>query len=138
MKIDSFSGEYAFLSNFYPSDLDGFPTVEHAFQALKATTPEDMEYIRTCKTPGEAKRAGRKIKIKSGWNDIRFSIMQVLVFKKFQDEELKQKLLSTGDAELIEGNTWHDTFWGVCNGVGENNLGKILMQARNYYRKEVQ
>ena len=136
MKINDFRGEYAFLSNFYPCDIDGYPSVEHAFQALKATNPEVMEYIRTRPTPGEAKRAGRKIQIRAGWNDIRYSIMQVLVFKKFQNEELKQKLLATGEAELIEGNTWNDTFWGVCRGVGENNLGKILMSARDYYRRE--
>ena len=47
-----------------------------------------------------------------------------------QNEELKKKLIDTGDATLIEGNTWNDTFWGVCNGVGENNLGKILMKIR--------
>lgn len=136
MKIDSFIGEYRFLSNFYPSPIDGYPTVEHAFQALKADNSEDMEYIRTRPTPGEAKRAGRKVKMKAGWNDIRLSVMRALVFKKFENEALKQKLLATGDAELIEGNTWNDTFWGVCKGVGENNLGKILMDARRYYQKE--
>ena len=60
--------------------------------------------------------------------DVKVKLMFVLVTEKFkQNPELKQKLLETGNQELIEGNTWNDTFWGVCNGQGQNWLGKILM-----------
>ena len=61
-----------------------------------------------------------------------------LVLEKFkQNPELKQKLLETGNQELIEGNTWNDTFWGVCNGQGQNWLGKILMLARSELNKPI-
>lgn len=60
--------------------------------------------------------------------------MKDLVFQKFKNEELKIKLLQTGNEELIEGNTWGDKFWGICNGVGENNLGKILMEIRQFLK----
>ena len=54
-----------------------------------------------------------------------------LVRAKFkQNPGLAEKLLNTGERELVEGNQWGDTFWGVCSGKGENVLGKILMQVR--------
>ena len=57
--------------------------------------------------------------------------MYEIVKDKFsRNPELRVKLLNTGDIELIEGNYWGDTFWGVCNGKGENHLGKILMRVR--------
>ena len=46
------------------------------------------------------------------------------------------KIVDTEDMELIEGNSWGDTFWGVCDGVGENNLGKVLMRVRDRLNKE--
>ena len=55
---------------------------------------------------------------------------QVLKSKFTQNPELKAKLIATGDAELIEGNNWNDRFWGVCRGVGQNHLGKLLMEVR--------
>lgn len=62
--------------------------------------------------------------------------MSGLVRQKFNHRypELRTKLLSTGDLEIIEGNHWGDTFWGVCNGTGENHLGRILMQVREDLR----
>ena len=57
--------------------------------------------------------------------------MEDFLRQKFTDSDLKEKLLATGDAELIEGNHWGDVIWGVCNGIGENNLGKLLMNIRN-------
>jgi len=57
--------------------------------------------------------------------------MTDLVRQKFSNPQLAKQLLDTKDFELIEGNTWGDTFWGVCSGKGQNNLGKILMQIRN-------
>ena len=59
--------------------------------------------------------------------DIMYNICKA---KFTQNETLKTKLLKTGDAMLIEGNTWGDRIWGQVNGVGENNLGKILMRIR--------
>jgi hypothetical protein len=134
--IDSFEGEYRFLSNFYfsPLKLGGiiYPTVEHAFQAGKTKDKNERMEISLLNTPGEAKRAGRKVKLREDWEQIKLEVMEFLVRLKFENYlDLKDKLLATGDAELIEGNWWNDRFWGVCKGKGENNLGKILMKIRS-------
>lgn len=135
--IDRFDGDFAFLSNFYPSELyvrdRKFPTVEHAYQALKSTDPSIWDVFASplVGTPGHAKKLGRTIKLRPDWEEIKISIMTILVVQKFEDTELRKLLKQTGDAELIEGNWWGDTFWGVCKGVGKNNLGKILMQTRD-------
>jgi ribA/ribD-fused uncharacterized protein len=134
-KIDAFEGDYFFLSNFFPSQLrfNGWvlPTVEHGFAALKATTAHDREYVLSQKSPGAAKRAGRTIKLREDWEEIKIPAMELLVWSKFsQDKILRDLLVETGDAELVEGNYWGDTVWGVCNGKGSNYLGKILMRTR--------
>ena len=134
--IFSFTGEYRFLSNFsghpiYIAYLR-YPTVEHAFQAHKALTVEDHNLVRNAATPGQAKKLGRKIIIRPNWDDERVEIMRKFVQQKFiQNKGIGRKLEETGNVELIEGNKWGDTFWGVCNGVGENHLGKILMEIRD-------
>ena len=84
-----------------------------------------------------AKKIGKNLVLRPGWDMMRIPIMTELVWKKFsQHKELKQKLLNTGEAELIEGNWWGDCFFGVCRGVGQNNLGKILMSVREKLRKQ--
>ena len=135
-QIDRFDGEYAFLSNFYsaPVELDDeiiYPTSEHAFQAMKTTDLEERLEIAKLSTPGKSKRAGRKVKLRPDWEDIKNAVMETVVRTKFQQNpELVDKLKDTGDAELIEGNTWNDTYWGVCRGKGQNHLGQILMKVR--------
>lgn len=136
-EITSFKGEFEFLSNFYSSPVEmedvTYPTVEHAFQAAKTGILHERERVRRATTPGKAKLVGKKITLTGGpaaWNARRVSVMKTLIRKKFTDPDLRAKLLATGDATLIEGNTWNDKFWGVCNGVGENQLGKILMEVR--------
>lgn len=138
--IDRFVGDFAFLSNFYPSTVavEGklYPTVEHAYQALKTTEPLAREIIRKAATPGEAKRLGRTVEIRSDWNDIRLEVMRDLLIQKFANPFLRPMLLATEDAELIEGNHWNDRFWGVCRGEGQNHLGRLLMEVRELIRKE--
>lgn len=128
--IDSFSGEYRFLSNFY-ADPHGGPTVEHYFQAAKTLNPDEIEAILRARTPGQAKSMGRKATLRPDWDDIKDGVMLELLRDKFYIKHMRSKLLATGDAELIEGNTWGDTYWGVCNGRGQNKLGKLLMQVRD-------
>lgn len=134
--IDSFRGKYRFLSNFWPSPIfvfgSEYPTVEHAYQGLKTVVMEEREEIRLAKTPGQAKRLGKKVTMREDWND-EFKLFHMHLFNQMKfhgHEDLGEKLLATGDQELVEGNAWGDTFWGVCNGVGENHLGKILMKIR--------
>lgn len=134
--IDSFREEYAFLSNFYPAKVTyngyTYQTSEHAFAAAKATNKADHDHIANAITPSIAKRRGGKVAYRSDWNQVRATIMSEIVYHKFdQHPELYAKLKATGSAVLVEGNWWKDTYWGVCRGVGENMLGKILMIVRD-------
>lgn len=147
-KIDSFTGEYRFLSNFWTGNPFPFgtyadtkqpliwPTAEHLFQAQKATLPGAMNHVRCAMSPGGAKRRGRQLKVRADWETYRITAMIVTLGAKFRDPEMMAKLLATGDAELIEGNTWGDTFWGVCGGTGENMLGRLLMDLRTELREK--
>lgn len=135
-RIDSFRGDYYFLSNFYPFVVIGkdgmaFPSTEHAYQACKATTKEDAEIIRTAPTAAVAKKIGRRIKKRDDFERLKISVMLRILRKKFAPgTDLAEKLLNTGDAELIECNDWGDVFWGQVDGKGCNFLGKILMHIR--------
>ena len=61
--------------------------------------------------------------------------MKDLLEQKFAKPELKKLLLATDDMLLVEGNTWGDTYWGVCNGIGFNMLGKLLVELRSQLRR---
>lgn len=132
--INSFKGQYSFLSNFYPVqvEIEGivYPSVEHAYVAMKTMDIELRKQISLVETAGKVKRMGRTLNIRSDWDHIKLPVMFGLLRLKFQKPELKLLLISTGDSHLEEGNWWGDTFWGVCKGVGENNLGKLLMRVR--------
>lgn len=137
--ISSFRDEYFFLSNFYPVEikLDGivYPNAETAFQAQKTLDVEERRKFSMLKNPVQAKRLGRKVKLRDDWEEVKLDIMTEIVSQKFlQHPHLIEMLLQTGDEELIEGNKWGDRFWGVCKGKGENNLGKILMKIRDAYK----
>jgi hypothetical protein len=139
--ISSFRGEYDFLSNMHPSPFTYkgcyFTCAEALFQAMKTTNENALELFDGI--PGsEAKRIGRRIDLRPDWENIKVDIMRWVIKNKFRHERLAEMLLATGDAELIEGNTWGDTFWGVCNGRGQNMLGKILMEEREALRAERQ
>jgi ribA/ribD-fused uncharacterized protein len=143
MKIDHFAGACRFLSNFEPAKITiaehglTFPTVEHAYQAAKYNLDQParlqaMKDIAALDTPGQAKRAGRMIPLRPDWDRVKLPIMRRLVrLKFFGNGHLAILLLATEPAELIEGNTWGDTYWGVCNGKGRNHLGKLLMSVRS-------
>ena len=135
-KIESFRGEYGFLSNFYSSPIKyngkDYATVEHAYQACKSANEEEHEMVRLLNTAGEAKAAGKKVKIREDWDEVKIAIMTDLIYCKFtQNKDLCEKLSKTGDMDIIEGNTWGDYFWGVCHGMGDNHLGKIIMEFRS-------
>ena len=149
--IDSFQGTYRFLSNFWivsPHTISvvfksyrvfSYPSVEHAYQARKSSELADYLAMERIRKSGDAKAYGNTIQLGANWNAIKFDVMLDFVRQKFQEPFLRKLLLNTGDQELIEGNHWHDRYWGVCscqrcNNRGDNNLGKILMQVR----KEIQ
>lgn len=148
--IDSFSGEYEFLSNFYDcvqnSDIahlneegeakfikDTFRTVEHAFQASKTLVRAEQEEIRDVVSAKAAKSLGRRATLRGDWDQKRITIMERLVSDKFyQNFSLRMQLIATEGYKLVEGNTWKDQFWGVtADGIGENHMGKILMKIRD-------
>jgi len=141
MVIDSFDGEFAFLSNFYDSPFEEegilYPTVEHYFQAMKSKDVEGRKKIAAAPTPGKAKYLGRTTELRKDWEEIKDTVMWSGLRHKFQIPELREKLLATGNEELIEGNWWGDTTWGVCNGKGENRLGKLLMKIREEIRIDI-
>ncbi len=137
--IYGFKDQYRFLSNFYlsPMTINGiiFQTVEHYYQAMKSTSYDDYLLISKTNSPGHAKKLGKKIDIRSDWDNIKHSIMKYAVYEKFKIPEFQIKLIKTEDKQLIEANYWGDEYWGVNikTGVGENNLGKLLMDVRLYY-----
>lgn len=140
--IKEFRYNYNFLSNFSRTPVlyndIFFNTSEHAYQWAKCETDVDRSLILSCKTPTEVKRCGHSIKcdIKK-WDSNKINVMEEILKCKFSNPILKKKLLDTGDSELIEGNYWHDLYWGDCycrtckNTQGLNHLGKLLMKIRN-------
>ena len=144
-KIAHFTKENKWLSNYHLINIEYegiiYPSTEHAFQAAKTLDKEERKKIlyntdgsvTSCK---DARLMGRKITMRSDWEEKKIDIMLSLNRQKFQNSSLRQQLLATENMELIEGNWWNDTFWGVCNGVGKNMLGKILMQIREELKKK--
>lgn len=139
--INSFRGEYFFLSNFYeiPVEYEGvvYQNNEAAFQAQKCIDKGDRTKFANL-SPNEAKKLGRKIPLREDWEQVKVSVMREIVRAKFaQNHDLAQKLIATGNAYLEEGNTWGDRTWGTVNGSGANHLGKILMEIREEIRNGV-
>jgi len=140
--INSFKSNYEKFSNFYPVVIyyegRNFPSVEHAFVASK--TKDWMFHYKIAMIPvhqaGKAKRLGRRIKIRDDWDMVKIEKMKRFLMQKFSYEELREFILSTGDAKIIEGNYWHDNYWGNCYCTkcasikGQNQLGKLLMKVR--------
>lgn len=141
--IDSFRGEYGFLSNFYeePIVFEGitYPSSEHAYQASKSQSILTRNLFTNPRlSPLGAKRLGSKIDIpdKRDWATRRIFNMRAVVAVKFDTRTwLADRLLDTNDHELVEGNYWGDTFWGRVAGRGENWLGRILMLQREDLRR---
>ena len=136
--INSFKGEHFFLSNFYKAPVHVYGLTytnnEAAFQSMKTTDMEKRrEFILL--DPSSAKAKGRRIKLRNDWEQVKFNVMyNICLAKFFENSDLREKLLDTGDEYLEEGNTWGDKVWGTVNGEGENNLGKILMEVRDFIR----
>lgn len=122
-----FRGKYAFLSNFYeaPITVEGlrFRCVEAAFQAAKCPSrAKEFENLNG----SEAKRLGRRVALRPDWEESKLEVMYQLLAAKFaQHPELAEKLKATSEP-IVEDNTWGDTYWGRCNGRGQNHLGQLL------------
>jgi ribA/ribD-fused uncharacterized protein len=141
--INEFQGDYRFLSNFFigaPLRVMGmtFQTSEHMYQALKTTDPAEVRAVMSCQTPGEVKRLGRTLTIRPDWDSVKDRAMELCTGYKFAaNPDLLEKLMATGNTYLLEGNTWHDNYWGACSCErcesvdSYNKLGYTLMRYRD-------
>lgn len=145
-RITEFRGKYSWLSNYYaaPVCFDGivYPTNEHAFAAAKSTDVRHRQHISACATPGEAKRVGRHVRLREDWDTYRYTAMwQITCAKYDENPALAHKLVATGAALLVEGNTWCDQHWGTCrcgrhrSVWGSNILGIMLMHCRDLHQQ---
>jgi ribA/ribD-fused uncharacterized protein len=132
--ISCFENKYAFLSNFFISPISynnqTYTCLESAFQAQKVLDLGERSKFENI-NPSQAKSLGRKVKLREDWEQVKDTIMYDLCRIKFSDPILSKLLLDTKDEELVEGNWWKDTYWGVYKGFGLNTLGKILMRIRD-------
>lgn len=124
-----------FLSNFYPCVIQyGRFTFQSSECAYMSAKREDIEWKEFCESnpPAVVKKKSRTIKLRADWDRIKIQVMFDVLRIKFAIPELRVKLLATGDQQLIEGNAWGDTFWGVSKATGEgrNFLGRTLMHIR--------
>lgn len=132
--IKGFFGEYRFLSNFELGEVvyDGlkYPSSENAYQAAKSLDVNIRKQFLKL-SPSNSKKLGQKIDIREDWDSVKYQIMYEICFDKFnRNKEFGRLLILTGDKYLEETNHWRDRTWGVCNGVGRNWLGRILMDIR--------
>jgi len=146
--INRFIGKYKEFSNFEPASVRfenlTFPTVEHAYVAAKSldrSFRRDIALMAANKA-GMAKKWGRTVKLRDDWEKVKLEIMQELVLQKFNKDNNYHRhelLLDTTDQLIVEGNFWHDNYWGNCicdrcmKIKGENHLGIIIMKVREYY-----
>ena len=138
--IDSFRGEWGFLSNFHsaPVTLDSltYPSAEAAFQAQKCASHAERVKYTAIRNPRIAKHTGRREALREDWENFAPIAMERVLRAKFRNKTLAARLLSTKDALLIEGNRWHDNRWGHCTCENcrekpfENRLGVLLMKIR--------
>jgi len=154
--ITKFQGRWFFLSNFYPCEIEHkgikYPSVEHYYVAMKVTeiqllngvhyTAADFrELLCKVKLPADVKKLGQRLKVRKDWEEKKLGFMEFAVKEKFKNEELSQLLLQTGSMPIVENNWWHDNFWGSCScpkcgDKGQNNLGRLLMETRDYLRQQ--
>ena len=147
-----FRGKYGFLSNFHKltnpittgidNELFSFNTVESAYQSAKSLLPSSRKKFEVKYTAGsslgpkDAKEFGNNLRrlgrVRGDWEFIKLQLMYNLVLQKFfYNPDLFKMLLNTGNELLVEDNYFKDEYWGRCNGVGLNMLGKILMKVRD-------
>lgn len=138
--IDDFRGPYRWLSNFHICSIQyeelWYPSTEHAYQAAKTHVPDHrLLFTKAGLTPGQSKRLAKLFPLRPDWETVKESIMlELLRFKFTNHDDLREKLLATGQTHLVEGNTWGDVYWGVCAGHGRNRLGFLLMLVRDELR----
>jgi len=140
--IHNFRNQYSFLSNFYLKDqfVDGvkYASNEHFYQCNKTLDPVLKGVIRNTGSPKEAKSVAKTISLRPDWEAIKVQVMLVGLRSKFHvNTDIAVRLLATGNKTLVEGNYWHDNYWGICfcrgcqSKLGKNVLGQLLMLVRD-------
>ena len=136
-RINSFKGEYDFLSNRFPCNIlwEGlqYRSAEAAFQASKCKNEKERIVFAGCSTD-KAVLKGKDLFPYPGWKEAQISIMESILQAKFeQNPALMRKLLETGNRILVNGNNKQETFWGIdlYSWIGENHLGRIIMNIRD-------
>ena len=141
--IHTFADETRWLSNMMTVDVvyDGysFKSVEQAYQYAKCETDE---WRAVCQDPNlnpyQIKRKSKDIVIRDDWDKVKLLVMEGLLIQKFNQEPYQELLLATGNQNIQEGNNWNDTFWGVdlksTPNIGENHLGRLIMNIRTQYK----
>lgn len=141
--VRQFNEKYEKFSNFFPCTVffegRNYPTTEHAYQAAKSKSWKFRKKLSEVPVdkPGYAKNLGGTVPLRKDWDMVKISIMRRLLIQKFGVDDFKKLLISTGDAVIIEGNWWHDNYWGDCycdkckDIPGKNNLGRLLMKIRD-------
>lgn len=146
--IERFRGRWSLLCNFHPAPVywEGilYPTSEHAFNAGKTLDQTLRLRISLAPRPLVAKRIARRYPLQPHWDiAVRYDVMREVLRAKFTQHPYRREvLLSTGEAYLTEGNTWHDNHWGDCTCLrpaciaapGMNYLGRMLMKLRDELR----
>lgn len=139
--IKGFQGYYRFLSNFYPVKIDWegltYSSSEAAFQASKSLDQDIRRQFLTLSAREARKKGKEEIKAREDWKDVKLNVMYKILREKFSKQPCRNMLIETGDAYLEETNYWHDTFWGVYNGIGENHLGRLLMLVRDEIKEGI-
>ena len=147
--IDSFSGHWVALSNLHQCKVlyNGlyYNSAEAAYQAAKMdhthSSAAKFRSLLTKATPFEAKAVGVLVPLRKDWEHVKVAIMRDILRDKFtQNSDCRRVLLSTDNCNLVEGNIWHDNFWGSCRcprcrAMGDNQLGKLLMEIRSELRE---
>lgn len=148
--IDKFDGKYEYLSNFHVLENPInhihhiYPTSEHMYQALKTIDMEKRSWIASDPSPAVSKRRGRQVPLRPDWDKVKNEIMRFcLTFKFAYNPKLMVDFVNTYPNPLIEGNTWHDNYWGNCvcpkcsNIPGQNWLGISLMWLRQHFLRVI-
>lgn len=136
--IKRFTEQFRWLSNFTEVqvflDEKPYPSVENAYVAAK-TLDKRLRPILQKINSAEAKQLGKILPLRSDWDSVKLKVMENLLRQKFSYKWFADKLAETGEQEIVEGNSWHDNFWGSCvcdecGDKGENHLGRLLMKIR--------
>ena len=137
--INQFRGDFYFLSNMYECDIEfnknKFKSIEHAYIYHKYDNIEIKKLALSDIDGKVLKIESKRFKKVKGWDDIKLKLMYELLKVKFNKTPFKEMLISTNDCNIVEGNSWNDTFWGVditqTPNIGENHLGRLIMKVRD-------